>query len=36
MRRHLTLILGAGLVLSPLEGVTQEKQSVDVKELAGT
>jgi len=36
MRRHLALILGAALVLSPLEGVTQEKQIVDVKELAGT
>ena len=36
MRRHLALILGAVLVLSPLEGVTQEKQIVDVKELAGT
>ena len=35
MRRHLALILGAVLVLSPLEGVTQEKQIVDVKELAG-
>jgi len=43
MRRHLALILGAVLVLSPLEAVTQEKpivdqqkQIVDVKELAGT
>ena len=36
MRRHLALILGAVLVLSPLEGVTQEKPIVDVKELAGT
>ena len=36
MGRHLALILGAVLVLSPLEGVAQEKQIVDVKELAGT
>ena len=35
MRRHLALILGAVLVLSPLEGVAQEKQIVDVTELAG-
>ena len=33
---HVALILGAALVLSPLEGVTQEQQIVDVKELAGT
>jgi hypothetical protein len=36
MRRYLALIPGAVLVLSPLEGVTQEKKIVDVKELAGT
>ena len=43
MRRHLALILGTVLVLSPLEAVTQEKPIidqekpiVDVKELAGT
>jgi len=43
MRRHLALILGAVVVLSPLEAVAQEKQIVDqekqivdVKELAGT
>jgi len=36
MRMHLALVLGAGLVLSPLDGVTQEKQILDVKELAGT
>ena len=35
MRRHLALILGAVLVLSPLEGVAQDKQIVDVRELAG-
>jgi hypothetical protein len=35
MRRNVAPILGAALVLSPLEGVTQEKQIVDVKELAG-
>ena len=35
MGRHLALILGAVLVLSPLEGVAQDKQIVDVKELAG-
>ena len=35
MRRHRALILGALLVLSPLEGVAQEKQIVHVKELSG-
>jgi len=35
MRTHRALILGAVLVLSPLEGAAQEKQIVDVKELAG-
>jgi len=36
MPMHVALVLGALLLLSPLEGVTQEKQIADVKELAGT
>jgi len=36
MPMHVVLVLGALLLLSPLEGVTQEKQIADVKELAGT
>jgi len=36
MRWHLALFLAASLALSPLAGVTEEKQIVDVKELSGT
>lgn len=36
MRMHLALVIGAVLFLSPVEGVTDEKRIVDVKELAGT
>src|SRR5215813_1921544 len=36
MRMHLALLLVAVFALSPLDGVTGEKQIVDVKELAGT
>jgi hypothetical protein len=35
MRLHLAVLLGAVLALSPFDGVTQEKQIADVKELAG-
>ena len=36
MRMHLTLLLAAIFALSPLDGVTEDKQIADVKELAGT
>jgi hypothetical protein len=36
MRIHHLLILAATFVLSPLDGVTEEKHIGDLKELAGT
>jgi len=36
MRRHLALLLGAVFALSSLDGVAEEKQIADVKELAGS
>lgn len=36
MRWHLVLLLAASFALSPLDGITEEKQIADVKELAGT
>jgi hypothetical protein len=36
MRMHLLLLLAAIFALSPLDGVAEEKQITDVKELAGT
>ena len=36
MRTRLLLLLVALLTLSPLDGVTEDKQIADVKELAGT
>jgi hypothetical protein len=36
MRMHLLLLLAAIFALFPLDGVTEEKQIADVKELAGT
>ena len=36
MRRHLALLLGAMFALSPLDGIAEEKQIADVKELAGS
>ena len=36
MRMHGALLLAAVLTLSPLDGVAEEKQIVDVKELAGS
>jgi hypothetical protein len=35
MRLHLAVLLGAVLALSPFDGIAQEKQIADVKELAG-
>jgi len=35
MRLHLAVILGIALAFSPFDGTAQEKQIVDVKELAG-
>jgi hypothetical protein len=36
MRMHRALLLAAVCALSPLDGVAEEKQIVDVKELAGS
>ena len=36
MRMHLLLLLAAIFALSSLDGITEEKQIADVKELAGT
>ena len=36
MRMHLVLLLAAVFALSTLDGVAEEKQIVDVKELAGS
>jgi hypothetical protein len=36
MRMRLLLLLAAIFALSPLDGITEEKQIADVKELAGT
>ena len=36
MRTHFALLLATVFALSPLDGVAEEKQIVDVKELAGS
>ena len=36
MRMHHFMLLAAIFALSPLDGITEEKQIADVKELAGT
>ena len=36
MRVHLALLLAAVFAVSPLDGVAEEKQIIDVKELAGS
>ena len=36
MRMHRALLLAAVFALSPLDGVAEEKQIVDLKELAGS
>ena len=36
MRTHFALLLAAVFALSPLDGIAEEKQIADVKELAGS